>query len=39
MKDNKKEKLSTPTNNQISGVPANQISPSSGTTLIIEHNS
>jgi len=29
-----KRKLSAPTNNQIYGVPANQISPSAGTSLI-----
>jgi len=33
-RDNKKEKLSSPTNNQIYGVPANQISPYAGTSLV-----
>jgi len=34
MRDNKKEKSSAPTDNQIYAVPANQFSPSAGTTLI-----
>jgi len=34
MRDNKKGKSSTPTDNQIYGVPANQFSPSEGTTLL-----
>jgi len=29
-------KLSAPTNNQIYGIPANQFSPSAGTTLKID---
>jgi len=32
-RDNKKEKSSAPTNNQIYGIPANHFSPSAGTTL------
>jgi len=31
-----KIKLSAPTNNQIYGLPANQLSPSAGTTLVTE---
>jgi len=32
-RDNKKQKSSAPTDNQIYAVPANQFSPSTGTTL------